>query len=84
MRPKRMVVLCNETLELLDMLEGVLLQQPTAGEQFYSYIRLARELNHLPLKDTTARLTREQIQHINSLILAVDELVDTWPSGKFY
>ena len=89
MTPKRMIVLCNDLLELLDMLEGVIGAAESENKRddlalLYKCIRETRELNHIARKETGTRMTKTQVQHINGLMVAVDKLVDNWPSEKLY
>lgn len=86
MKPKRMVILCDDLLELLDMLEGTLYQcsAAQAAEKVYTYMREARELRTIATTETTKRMTKEQVLHVNELIMQVDELVDLWPARKLY
>jgi hypothetical protein len=82
MKPKKMITLCNDVLGTLDMLEGRVTQNTERYKQVCSYIRATRELKHIARKETAERVTKEQVAHINDIIVDVEAMLDEWPTRK--
>lgn len=84
MHPQHMIQLCDSALAQLDMLEGWLCTMPQAAKAVYAMLSATRELRHIAQFETTDRMTKEQIIHINNVFCEVARLTVKYRPANRY